>query len=771
MKNRSVVALLLLAVCSGAASLFGQTLSFRADQVTVPPSQITGTKCVQVGIYMTTSGISGDWQQLTMNLDYTLNNGMVLSGDPVVEISDFVGTANAGFPEAGISSPGTPIANKTCASGDIINVATLGTGPAADYMPNAAVPSSGGGTGIPTEVVNTITQHLTISRLDPVANIFQAADGETLVAIASFPVDASSPAGAYIDVNFTGGANQNIIVNSARALIDSDGNNSDGYAVLFEDLDCAGATVADNNGTASGSSIEINYLDPNAGGTGGDITFTIPHAAQDPDEITITPDDGSGVITLTGVSIGSGSTTLTVSTSADGTPATGPGAVNYTIALGVNNPLGGLSFGTTCTATVTWAAPSCTATFNPVPTPGNATDLDAVLTNVLYDAGNSRFGNITGPNSTDVDLTAPTSTSGTALTFDNAYSIGSVSVSDVGAYTVTLNGPGGQSTTCSADLFLECPTNNVTCPSTTVVIGGDVTFDLVGDNVIDWDITYDGTTTNVPAGTANFTISGLVGDQTSFTVTANGQDESGPCSDSVTCDLNFADPSCDTSSPINPTVGGNPICPDGVLPLTVADLSFTTTGASSVDVPGAVAAFTPDVDPDTNNTVTWTGQVEITTIDAGIVITVNGPTGTTPDTSCSYESCLSVFVEDMAGLLGPTSLSFFGTPDFTFEVWAVTGTAGCTAITSPAGVDLTDIGGTQTLVGTITTDATGFGEGVFGSDLDFIEDACYYIVFDGVAYGGTLIGTVPTLGEWGLMAFVLLLMVAGVVTMRKKRFA
>jgi len=771
MKMRSLIGLLLLA-CTG--SLFAQTISFRADQVTVPPSELSADKGIQVGLYMTTTGAgTQDWSQINMVVDYTLNGGAVLTGDPLARVSNFVGSNT---PQPGISNPGTPVEGSGFAAGDIINVATLG-GASADFMPNAINPAAAGSNGFVTENVNNVTQRITLSALDT-GDFFRTMDDtEYLVGIVEVPFDQSSPFGSWVTVDFDPNGGSNFIQNTARrAIIDAEGNNVDGYVLIFDTLDCSGATATDNEGSASGSSIEANYLDPQAGGNGGDITLTMPHAATDPVSIRIVPSDGSGEINLAGGQIGSGSTTLDLTTAADGTPVAGS-AVTYEIYYSVDNPLGGTSEGTPCTVTVDWAPATCDIQPDAQPVAGSPTNLDVTLSNVVWDG--TKFGTVTLPDASTVDLTAPSSTAGNVLTFDNAVTIASVSATDVGSYTVDANGADGNAVTgCEYFLGLECPTNNTVCPTDEVNIGGSVDITLAGDNVATWDIIYNGVTVNLPGSDTMYTLTGLVGSETDYIVRANGFDDMGdPCSDDVTCTLNFADPTCTVDS-VTWDDGGTEtdVCPDGVDPGTMVTVTLTTTGATGAFIPGmnigagADVTFVETVGTyGVDDMVTATATFSLNVI-GNVDFTVDGPTGTTSP-SCNFEACLTTFVVDGNAFLDGTSLCFEGTPNFEFEIYAVPG-SNCVDIPFGSNITLGDLGGSPQQVGTVMTDSNGEACVVLGEDgTTFIPDACYYIVFNGQVYAGTANAAVPTLGEWGMIAFIMLMMAAALVQMRKRRMA
>jgi hypothetical protein len=57
------------------------------------------------------------------------------------------------------------------------------------------------------------------------------------------------------------------------------------------------------------------------------------------------------------------------------------------------------------------------------------------------------------------------------------------------------------------------------------------------------------------------------------------------------------------------------------------------------------------------------------------------------------------------------------------------------------------------------------------TDLGFYEDSCYYAADDNGNVLAVSAQTVPTLGEWAMIAFVVLLMFAGMFYMRRRRLA
>jgi hypothetical protein len=427
----------------------------RADTLTVSPAQVASTKCVQVGLYFTVAGAGNDqdWQSLSMALEYNLNNGVSLSGNPIAQLSDFVGSNNTAEP--GITNPGTPLDGSSCAAADVINTATQG-GSASNFIPSEPVPNSSGAAAFTTENVNTASQTISLAGLN-FSDVFRTDDGtEYLAAIVSFPVAATPPAGSSIEVGFASGTGQNTISRISGTL-DANGSTTDGGAGFLEPLACSGATVADNLGTAAGTNIAIGYLDPEAGGNGGSISLTMPHAVA-PDRIVVTPDDGSGAITLAGGSIGSGSTVLSLSTSLDGTPATGA-SVNYQVAYETEFPAGSGNYvaGTSCNLTVNWQSGSCEVDLPAAPGSGEPFSVGASGENLVFDSVNSRFASLAGPQAS-ADLVSPGSTSGTTLTFANALTVNPPGAADYGDYAITgATDAGGSAVACSATLAAPPP--------------------------------------------------------------------------------------------------------------------------------------------------------------------------------------------------------------------------------------------------------------------------------------------------------------------------
>jgi hypothetical protein len=278
------------------------------------------------------------------------------------------------------------------------------------------------------------------------------------------------------------------------------------------------------------------------------------------------------------------------------------------------------------------------------------------------------------------------------------------------------------------------------------VIGGMVTIPLSGTNVVDWDITYNGVTTNIPGASTMFTVTPLVGTATNVTITANGFGPGGtPCDAPVNCTIDFATPTCDSTTQ-NPDSTLTPVDVG-----TVITLTLVTTGAVSATI--NAVPMTPTIGtPGTSPTVTWEAT-HVAVADTTITAVITNPNGET--VNCTWTIDINCEVPQIV-FIAP-----FGQQGIT-----ISGTPGCTYTVSVSqnGVLIDDF---DILVG-----ANGQG-----SDPTFVvpADVCIavgqlgQIIVSPGCDGG--IRTVPTMGEWALIAFAFLLMAAGVYTIRRRRFA
>ena len=169
------------------------------------------------------------------------------------------------------------------------------------------------------------------------------------------------------------------------------------------------------------------------------------------------------------------------------------------------------------------------------------------------------------------------------------------------------------------------PINNTDCGTlTSAEIGGSSEITLDGSNVTDWDVSYNGVTTNFPPQ-ATFNITNIVGDAQDVTIRANGFDGMNPVSDEITCSIPYNLPTCSASQDPDSTV--TPVDIGTVITLTLDTTNAVTATVESVPM-------TPDADPNTNLAVGWTAT------STAVENTVITGTGTNPDgesVQCTWE--------------------------------------------------------------------------------------------------------------------------------------
>jgi len=169
------------------------------------------------------------------------------------------------------------------------------------------------------------------------------------------------------------------------------------------------------------------------------------------------------------------------------------------------------------------------------------------------------------------------------------------------------------------------PVNNTDCGTlTSADIGGSSDITLAGSNVTNWDVTYNGVTTNLPPS-PSFTITNIVGDVQDVTIAANGFDGMNPVSDQIVCSIPYNPPTCSAATQ-DPDSTVTPVDPG-----TVLTLSLDTTNAVSTTIDAI--PMTPDVDPNTNFGATWTATT--TAISNSVITAVStNPEGET--TQCTW---------------------------------------------------------------------------------------------------------------------------------------
>lgn len=754
----------------GATGVALGNIQLKIGSLTVDPSAVSSASCIQVPIFINDPDLNRDMLDLTFTVEITGDTGIITGG---IAADMLVGNAFTNGSLAGIQNLGVNLSNNNSGTGApncanpsfIFNQLTLGQGPGADFFggnmnANWFINNNQGALGRKQGfVINLAAQIMGTTVLNQ----------DLLVGVLVIPVNAS-PGPSQLVVTATPNA---VVVDANVYTYDDGTRDADGNRVpvsealdlspgpgiinIFQPEDCTSATITDNTfrGPAEdrndrGGPVNIDYLDPMAGGVGGEIVFTMPHSAN-VDQITITGDDGfNTTIPATGTQ-----TMLTINTQGDGSPATGQSTINYTITYEIEFPTASGTFvgGAPCAIDVNWNPATCTIVFDTIPVFGGNTNGDVTLTNVTWNG--VRFGNVTGPNALNVDLVVPTSVAGTTLTFDDAFTIVSIDNTDVGSYPVTGIGPGvGNNANCSVFLGLMCPTSDINCPALPqVTIGGMLTIPLVGTNVADWDITYNGVTTNVPGNTPNFVVSPIVGTVAgqTVTVTANGFGPTGtPCSDTDVCTLDFVAPVCVDTQQVPDTM---------VMPVdvgTIINLTLITTGAISAtinNVPMVASVGTPGVD----DMITWTAMHTAVT-DTVVTALISNPENPAETNQCDW--IIDINCED------PTILSVAPVGQTGI---IITGTVGCTY-----DVRITWAGMCQLVPITIGMDGTGT-DNVFVIPADAIIEVGQLGQLPlndcGAGMPTDEVRTVPTLGEWALIAFVLLLMTAGVFYIRRNRLA
>jgi hypothetical protein len=728
----------------GALSSLAQTITFRAGELVVSPGDVTTTKCVQVGLYMTfTDGPSSNWSQVTSTLDYTAPAGF-LSGNPFVNVSDF-----ANPPKAGLTNPGTPMTNSSavstpCAAVDIINAPTLGTGPTISLM------TGNGPASLVNEAVNTVTGRVDITSIIFVGDLFTTDPGvEYLFAILEFPLAANQGTGE-ITIDFTPNgvvADGNIVVTPGTTL---NAVTDDGFIQVFDTIDCGDATnfvtFADAVGAGSASTqnnpnanLNIDYLDPAFGGPGGEIDATVNYGAG-VEAYQITGDDGfdTGIVPV--VSPGSSMETIN--------PVNA--STVYTITYFVL-ALDGVTLvpGAACTVTVGWNPVSCTLSWLNNGIGGAASVLTLTLTNAVATAGS--FADIDVPNGATgladpiqiVDNSLLTGTAGGTATFE----VLNQSVPDAtwcGTYTVTglANGAGPSVATCSDVFGCACPTMVANSSLAGMgTIGGPLTVNLSAMDQLSWEVEYDGLITPLPGTDTMYVIPAINANATDVIVRALGVGPDGlPCQDEVTLPIDYVAPTCDstTQSPdstVTPVDVG-----------TVITLTLVTSGAVSATidaVPMAVVGGTVGV----SNMITWQAT-HVAVADTTVTAVITNPDGEMQNCTWIIDiNCIDPMFISVAPV-GQTGIVISGTPDCEYTVRV-----------------------TEHNTGQVTTFNIIVGPNGTGSNTTFVipPDAWIEVGQDGIATVTDMVLTVPTLGEWALIGFVLLLMAAAVVFMRRGR--
>lgn len=746
-KWRALLAGLLTISFMASAATGGGQIELRIGDVTVSPASLTSGGCIQVPIMINDPSMNNrDLRDVTFTVTLDDPSNVISGGisTNLVVANGFVGTG-AGTGVTGLTNPGTNLANSNgtstpnCAA--VFNRVTEGSGAAINFAASVnalaswSINNNQGGVGRKQGFLVDLVGNNTLGGI--------AQNTDVLIAVLEIPI-ISNPGQAQITVTATpvatvAGGNTYTYDTGVR---DAEGNRvqvSEDFTLpasaalvnIFDAVDCSGASTTPTNPT---------WADPQDGGIGGALTFNFPGTAL-ADRVHLTSSDGLDVT----IPSAGATTTYSIDTANDTSPSAGANRT-YTATYEVEFPPKSDIYisGAACNLSPSFAAATASPVWDAVPVIGQATNMDITLVNARY--ASARYAVLTGPNGVNVNLTAPTSGAGTnTLVFNNALAIGSVSNVHVGTYTVSGVNAAGTAFSANLVLTLEPPVNQTVCANITAAnIEGSVTIPLAGnDGTVDFTVIYDGTTyDDLPEG--NFVLNNIVGDVTSVTIRANGFDSDGdPVFDEDTCDINYNLPTCAASQDPKGTVDVG----------TVINLSLATTNASTVTLEGV--AMTANVDPDDNFNVTWTAQ-HTAIADRILTATVTNPDGET--TTCTYTidiNCIDPEIVSVAPV-GQNGITIYGTFGCEYTVRVIQHNTG---VTTDYTVEIDTLTDAQLNVG------TGF------LNITVPADAWIEIGQLGLPTVTDMIPTVPTLGEWGLIAFVLLLMATGMVLLRNRKLA
>ena len=681
--KRTALVLICLLACFHLA--FGQSATFRAEELTMRPDSIDVTKCVQVGIFLDYTGPTTSWWAIQVVLDYSYPTGLA-DNTALGVLSSFTAGQNMGLTNPGSSLSNSGGTSTSCNSSNILNSVVLSGG--ADML----LMEDNGPAAIVNESVTPVIDGGEVSLLAlNLSTLFTLEDGNSyLVAVVEFEVPSSNINGV-LDLTFRTGASDNFIQDGAGTTINPSLDN--GFVNLFQEEDCGATnnmsltdTVGGNSAsTTTSSSMSAGWLDPTWGGTGANVDIDVNYGSR-VSAYRLLGDDGfdSGMVSVTGPGTAMHSVQPTNS-------ATVYTTTYYTEDIN-SNPVAGAP----CSITVNIAAPSCTLTWDngggAIPGVGETGILQATLTNALPDGG-SVFGTLNVPDGATglVDpmlingATTVLGTSGATVTLELINQV----VPDTtwaGNYVIEgLTGVTDGVSGCSAGLGFVCPTNNTSAMDNPIALGSPITGDLAANDVVEYHIIYNGVTTVVPRGGTTFTTTNsVVAGDTDLTIAATGFGPDGlACDDSVVLNLDYISATCDTAlqtpdATVNPAFPGQNIL-----------LSLETEGASEVTIDGVPMTAVSGT-PGEDNAITW--NFNYTAIEDAVVdVLVSNPEGQT--TTCSWNidvDCLPPRII-MATITQPLLIS---------------GSEGC-VYTARA----TDLMTTVSTESDITIDSGGFGQG------------------------------------------------------------
>jgi hypothetical protein len=612
--------------------------------------------------------------------------------------------------------------------------------------------------------VDTVTGRINVSSSHFTQNIFTTNPGEEILfAIIEFPLAAGQGNG-QIDITFVpdgvvsdGNIIQDIDFNKEVATLD------DGFIQVFQTQNCdatnhavfSDAVGAGSADTANASTLNIDYLDATFGGPGAEVDVAISYDTATVSHFQLA---GGGYDSGMVAADGSGSQSLTINPPAGG--STAYTLTYYTLDLG-----GDPAAGTPCTMTIGFNPSSCNATWVNNQIGGANSTYTVVLTNAIAVGG--AYANIdvpagaTGINDFSItnasDLTSTSGGSATFVVVDQSipdgtwagtWSVNDVtdpgSVTESNVSTGISSGAEAVEASCSDVLGFTCPTNTSTANA--AVIESAITVNLTGTDVLTWEVTYNGvTTTGINADDATFTTPNLaVPGVNTITVTATGFGPDGlPCPAVANITLDWVAPEC-VSTTQSPDSSVTPVDVG-----TVITLTLVTEGAVSASIDGVamtVVAGTEGV----SNQVTWSAN-HTAVADDTVTAVITNEDGETDNCSWVIDiNCIDPTIVSIGAVGSNDGVVITGTPECVYTL----------RITDTISNTSTDYD--------IVVGADGFGY----LSITIPADATFELGQLGLAGGITSVAkSVPTLGEWAMIAFIMLLMSAAVVFMRKQRTA
>jgi PKD repeat protein len=441
-------------------------LQLQVDSVTVLATDLSNATCIQLPVYLYNPNLIGiTLHDLDIGLSLSGNtsyiDGDVFTGMMVA--NSFLGTS---VNTTGIQNPPVDLVDEngapTPSCGAIINPATLGE-EGMDFFPGTGTANASwtynnnaGGFG---------AKQWTLASMGEIGTI--PPQEKILVGVLEIPILAS-PGYGQIDINPY--YNKRIAVNTYRTWEDSapgpeiSMNISFAHAqiAIFPPIDWSAQTLTDLQGGDSGQDIQVAYLDPFAGGQGGQLRF---HFETPPEigDISITSNNGFYTYLYPDVS---GVTTLDVSTSNDNTPNVGTQTTEYyvTFSLGYKNrsrfEQSRQTESHNLVLRATWMLPHCQLTFEEVTSPLQGYSLRAEIDNGWLPGKPYTFAMLTSNASNwmnDIPLTETGFTlNGTTLVYDHIVSLTPPMPGDEGTYTLSFNGVGEPApVTCSVDFQLS----------------------------------------------------------------------------------------------------------------------------------------------------------------------------------------------------------------------------------------------------------------------------------------------------------------------------